>query len=183
MLTISGFEAFDRAIAGFMAEAHTEATQVAKGYVSETLRYILKTSPQYSGDFVANWNVYLGAPRYEFEYDVVNTRTLGTKKDGTRSKTARLATVFQEGSQPAQDHALAKAKATLSRFTLGTPVFFTNASEHTAPYSVKIERDKIRFRPENPSGGRVMERAMTEMGSKYTLINPTMASYLMGKAL
>lgn len=38
----------------------------ARGLAVELLNVILYKGPQYSGDFVANWNVSVGAPNYSF---------------------------------------------------------------------------------------------------------------------
>jgi len=149
------------------------ATEVAKGYVSETYHYILETSPQFSGDFVANWNLSLMLPDNSFVH-------LHPVSSFAWFRSPR----YGEGDREAIDKALSRARAAFDGFRLGVPVFFTNASAHDdEPYALKIEANTIEFRPVNVSGGAVMYRAQSVMRLRYNQIGPTGAAQLMGVKL
>jgi hypothetical protein len=176
---------FSKTLATWINQAEQTAEIVAKGYISEAFRHILHTSPQYSGDFVANWNFSVGlrgSPSF-LPY-AVNNLHYATKKDGSQSKLGTLDVIYREGSRTAIDYALSNAKAELPGFRLGQSVFFTNIAHHNSDYyAFKIEDKQIKFRKENPSGGAVMLRTVGVMQLHYTSIGKTKAHLLMTQSL
>lgn len=140
-------------------KGHT--AQVAKGLSRELLNVILYTGPQYSGDFVANWNVSVGAPDYTFR--PVN-------------ESVRYMRVQREGAPMAIGKSLARAR--VGNLWLGQTIWLANGAYHDESYAVLIENNQIKFRPENPSGGRVVARAIQRVGNKYGRIDRAAAMRL-----
>lgn len=178
MLKIQGLAQLDQVTNTWLASCHEVAENTARGYVAETFWYILQTSPQYSGDFVANWHMSLGTPSYTF-----SENTLKVTKLARNGLFKWHSHIFQEGDDPAISHAASAAMPVLSSFKLGVPVYFTNSAAHDEPYAVKIESNAIAFRPVNTSGGGVMFRAMNVMASRYQRIGPALALKLQGASL
>ena len=145
----------------WLAAVRGHTAQVATGLSRELLNVILYTGPQYSGDFVANWNVSVGTPNYTFR------RT---------NESVRYMRVQQEGSPRAIGKALGRAH--VGKLTLGETIWLANGAYHDESYAVMIEMNQIKFRPENPSGGRVVARAIQKVGNRYAKIDKASAMRL-----
>ena len=151
-LKVTNLSQFDTEVRAWKARVEAATAQVAKGVAMFTLKAILKTSPQYSGDFVANWNVSIGSPDYTFNPLPV----------GEFSR-------YKEGDPRAINVAL--SKVSIGAYKLGQTIWLTNAAHHDDNYAVLIEENRIKFRPENPSGGRVVARAIQATQSSFSRIN------------
>lgn len=145
---------FDSQVSAWVAAVKRHTAHVARGLAIELLNVILYKGPQYSGDFVANWDVSVGSPDYAFK-----------KSYGPM----RYMTVVREGDTRAVD--IAKSKVNFGDIRLGQVIWLSNAAFHDESYSVLIEEGRINFRPENPSGGRVVARAIQMVGTRYSRIN------------
>ena len=75
----------------------------------------------------------------------------------------------KEGDQRAIDVAL--SRISIGEFKLGQTLWLANAAFHDDSYALLIEENKIKFRPENPSGGRVVARAIQATQSSFSKIN------------
>ena len=153
-LVITNRSAFDLQVRTWIAAVRQQAAHVARGLAVELLNVILYKGPQYSGDFVSNWNVSVGAPNYSFN---------------KLNESVRYMKVSKEGDMRAI--AAAKSRVYFGEIKLGQVIWLANASSHDESYAVLIEENKIEFRPENPSGGRVVARAIQVVGTRYSRIN------------
>ena len=188
MLKVSNLEAFNSTINGWLAAVEEAAEEVTKALVLETLTYILKESPQASGDFVANWNTSLDAPVYDFTPNAVG---------GLQYFQGRRVPTYQKGSSPAIQRALANAKTALSGFTLGQKVYLANDSHHRlhlqrykgdllafeglggdSHYSWKLENGMIKLRPVNKGADHMVMRSITRVGALYKTISATQLANL-----
>jgi hypothetical protein len=159
-LKVTNLSQFDTEVRAWKARVEAATAQVAKGVAMFTLKAILKTSPQYSGDFVANWNVSIGSPDYTFNPLPVGEFSRYTEDFSYLSK---------EGDPRAINVAL--SKVSIGAYKLGQTIWLTNAAHHDDNYAVLIEENRIKFRPENPSGGRVVARAIQATQSSFSRIN------------
>lgn len=142
------------------AKARETATAVAKGVAVEAYRRMLDEAPQYSGDFAANLNLSVNEPDRTFNPGVVNPKVNGKLSLGP----------LHAGHERAIQYAKAKARGPLASFKLGDTIYVTSTAEHTRPYAVLIEKNMIKFRPENPYNGATFSRAKTAVAAKYQTI-------------
>lgn len=162
MLKITNRAAFDSQIRNWTKGVKATSAEVAKGLAFKMLKLILYKGPQYTGDFVANWNVSVGVPDYTFHSSNQN--------EAYRARPQKIVAPAQEGDTRAINKALTNATS-LPTFKLGQTIWLANGAFHDEPYAVLIEEEKIQFRPENPSGGRLVAKAIQYAQSKYSRIS------------
>jgi hypothetical protein len=124
-----------------------EETQRLRTESTRALHWLTRHSPQYSGDFAANWKVAVNEVDTSFEVGAVSQ---GLSEDN----------LYHQGSTPAIRHATQEGLPVIYSAHLGDAVTISNSAIHDRPYAWKIESDQILFRPENVEGGRVIGRYM-----------------------
>lgn len=137
------------------------AAEAAVGMARTAFEDLLETSPQYSGDFVANWVVSKNVPSTAFY-------------EGVFSKSTKP--LFQMGSTPAMSYA--RANAEWPKLKLGETLFISNSAAHTEPYAMKIEKGEIKLRPINEDGHHVVQRAVRMLGHHYSVVGPVQLDIL-----
>ena len=141
---------FKRKTDAWLASVRSAAQGAAAGLAYHALVKLAANSPQYSGDFVANWNVSGGAPNLSFKEWSGSLR--GWQAAAQRELSAG-GEPFKQGDRPAIEYALARGKkmlAGLAKAPLGTTIYIANASEHDGDaYAYRIEQNKIEFRDVN----------------------------------
>lgn len=137
------------------------AEKAAVAMAHEALENVTKFGPQYSGQFVASWNLSVDME------DVTPRQLSGTSHNLGQGLTP---TVYSEGDWPAISAALNANAGALKGFKLGHTIYLANNVSHEEPYSWKIERNQISFRDENPSKGRTLMRAEMLLRTKYAHI-------------
>lgn len=144
-----------------MSGVRGTAEAVTKGLVFRMLNTILYNSPQFSGDFAANWRISIGTPDYTFEPisigDIFHFMPRGSNPR-------------KQGDPVPINKSLARMPA-LAGFKLGQVIWLTNSAYHDESYAILIEENRINFRPENPSGGRVVAKAIQMVQSRYSRIS------------
>lgn len=156
----------------WLADVEKEVEDIARGLATEALIYLLDYSPQYSGDFAANWNMSVNTPDYTFHSDVFRDKHFPVKSGQT---------AFHMGDGPAMEYAFRNAAGKLDSFKLGDTIWLANAAAHDEPYAWLIEDNRIHFRPRN--SGQTMYWAMQALIGYYTEISPEKAAHLMGERL
>src|SRR5574337_710226 len=150
MISITREGEFLASIDQWFGAVRKAAAKASVSMAYSALEYAAMTGPQFSGDFVANLKLAIGAPSLEFEEGAVAPSIrYGDKYQA-----------YQQGSGPARQYAEAEAQGRLSTFKLGQSIFLSSNAQHDEAYSWKIENNEIVFRPENFSGGRVMSRTL-----------------------
>lgn len=152
-LKIENLAAASTTVREWFKSVEAAAAEAAVGMAREAFEQVLETSPQYSGDFVANWKVSKNAPDTSF--------TPGIFTNGGRP-------LFRMGSSPAM--AYARANAHWPELKLGESIFLSNSASHTEPYALKIEHGLIKLRPVNEGGAYVAQRAARYVLHRYTKI-------------
>ena len=162
-IRVKNLDAFDAAVQAWFAKAETAAAEVAVGLAKEAFEQILENGPQYSGDFVANTKVSVDAPApvSDFEPFALNDTT----KDP-----------FKLGDSPAMDHA--RANATWPTIKLGQKIFISSSAKHDEFYAWKIEKGRIKLRPENAGAVAVYTRAARYVGHRYNFIGKAQMDWL-----
>lgn len=159
---VKNLDSFDLAVQKWFSNVEKAAAQAAVGLAKVAFNHILENSPQYSGDFVANWNVGL-KPSSRF----VTFGGSGTRLNAYGHYVPLKP--FQRGDSPAIDHA--KSRAQWPTLTLGQSIFLSNSAAHDEPYALKIEDGTIKFRPVNGDAGHVVARAKQHVGLHYKHIS------------
>ncbi len=163
---------FNSQIEAWFSSVKVAAQQAAAGMGQVALTYILEQGPQYSGDFVAGWEVGFNIPPNIWRPP--QSGGAGLIKKG-------LASPKQKGDPDAIDYALNKAAprfSAASKQPLGTPIFLTNSAVHDEPYAWKIEKGLINFRPENPDAAHLVTRSVDHVVRNFGTIGRSQLSIL-----
>ena len=130
-----------------------------KGTAVKALQWLTTHSPQFSGDFAANWKVAVNGVDASFEDHAVSA-----KWTDPRGSAFGIAP-FKQGDRPAIDYAVQRGFPQIAKVKFGDYVMLSNSALHDEAYAWKIENNQVKFRPENPEGGRVVARFMASFGS------------------
>lgn len=169
-LHIKNLEHFTRHVDSWVDKVGVETAQVANGMAVEMFEMLLKISPQYSGDFAANWQYSRNIPNTNFsELNLLD-------QDPSR-------TPFGAGSRPAINYATVMNKGRDTFVKLGDTFYLSNSAAHHEPYALKIERNTINFRTEAGNAGKVVERTVNYLWPTYTSLNALQVKRLRGKKL
>lgn len=152
---VTNLAAFDADVQKWFGAVEKAAAEAAVGLAREALDEVLTYSPQYSGDFVANWKVGR-LPINDFQSGVF-----------TGGKLAKWP-LFQMGSREPINYA--KAHARWPRIKLGETIYLSNSAAHDEPYAFKIEEGTIRLRPVNEGAAHVVRRAVLQVSHHYSTI-------------
>lgn len=141
---------YNSAIAKFIAQAREAAEEVAVGMAKHMFEYAIQESPQYSGDYAANWKVSYGKIIPSFISDAVGM----TKGEP-----------FKRGDTPAMT--FARAHADWDGFRLGQAIHLHNSATHSGEnYAFKIENNEIAFRPVNQGAHTIARRSFDTVARK-----------------
>ena len=171
---------FLRQVNQWMKVVRKDAEAIVEGLAYKMLTHILQNAPQFSGDFAANWNVSVGSPNYTFVVGKVNDRRDAQYRGRYEEPDYPLAPA-KRGDLPAISAAL-DGWSKLGDFKLGQTIFLANGAEHDEPYAMLIEDEKIKFRPENVGGGRLVARAIQYAQVNYKYISRANAPTLRAKS-
>ena len=171
---------FLRQVNQWMKVVRKDAEAIVEGLAYKMLTHILQNAPQFSGDFAANWNVSVGSPNYTFVVGKVNDRRDAQYRGRYEEPDYPLAPA-KRGDLPAISAAL-DGWSKLGDFKLGQTIFLANGAEHDEPYAMLIEDEKIKFRPENVGGGRLVARAIQYAQVNYKYISRANAPTLRARS-
>lgn len=172
---VSNLPEFDAKVKAWFAAVRKGTEQVAKGLAQQAFDRVLRTSPQYSGTFVANWRMNVGSPDTSWDED-----PLGTKGEQPAP--------YKIGSQRAIAYAKSHEAGKLSGFTLGQKIYVSNSTmgegansygiEVGAPLAIELEEGVIKLRPENLGADRMVRRARDVLINRYRNIGKAQLSVL-----
>jgi len=147
-----GLEQFDASVKAWFGNVRQAAQEAAAGLAEVALQQIVEQSPQYTGDFVAGWEVGFNTPPVIWRPPkILNQKMI---KSG-------VVDPFQKGDEVAIEYALNKAQARFAaakREPLGTAIYLSNSARHDESYAWKIENGEIDLRPVNQNADRVVQR-------------------------
>lgn len=184
MLEVSNVGELARQIDAWCKAAEKLAEDVGRGLTVVAFKHVLAISPQYSGDFVANWRYSIGAIDDSWAIsNVTGTNKYqktptGLKHDGLPAEVA-----FKQGDWPARNAALSHNRGRDGAFKLGVTVYISNSSVHDEPYAMKIENNQIKFRDVNPNAGAPAAQAAKYIADNYSMISSSRARGLRGERL
>ncbi len=167
-----GLDKFHSEVKAWITAVEVASQQAAVGLGEVALTFILEEGPQYSGDFVAGWEVGFNTPVNIWRPPQAGGA--GLIKKG-------LADPREKGDPTSIDYALNRAAPRFeaaSKQPLGSSIFLSNSAYHDEPYAWKIELGEIKFRPENPDASRLVSRAVDYVGRRFSTIGRTQLSVL-----
>lgn len=167
MIRVANLDQFHAQVAAWIKSVEKGAELVAMNMAHEALRDVTKFGPQFSGQFVASWNLSVGTP------DTTSYQPESVLRGDN-------VVPYKEGDPDAINVALGRNIGKLKGFKLGQSIFLTNEVEHDEPYSWMIEENQIAFRPENPSKGRTLHRAASSLALDYAKIGGAQILRLIG---
>ncbi len=147
-----GLEQFDASVKTWFGNVRQAAQEAAVGLAEVALQHIVEQSPQYTGDFVAGWEVGFNTPPTIWRPPkILNQKMIK----------AGVVEPFQKGDEVAIEYALNKAQprfAAAKHEPLGTAIYHSNSAHHDENYAWKIENGEIDLRPVNQNADRVVQR-------------------------
>lgn len=171
-VAVKNLAEFDRDVMAWFAAVEEAAAEAAVGLAKRVFDKVLIESPQYSGDFAANWKVSVNAPSTAFKPDAVRPSFAKYHdQDGIKQRKP-----FGRGDPEAIAHA--KAQANWSKIKLGDVIYISNSADHDEAYAFKIEEGKIKFRPVNEGADAVGRRSMQFVANHYPYIGGSQLSAL-----
>jgi len=172
MITISNMTEVQGDMAKWLVAVKDQAEKCQKGLTAFSFLYMVRTGPQWSGDYVANLRLSKGAPDSTFTPGAVHPEA------STPYHFRSIKYPYGEGSREAIGYAKRNAAAVFSSIKLGDLVFISSSAEHDQTYGPLIEGNVLNFRSANPSRGAVMARTARQVKLAYSKISESQAQAL-----
>lgn len=154
MIYCSNVDEVIGAVDAWAKAAERKAELKLKVIAAHALRWLSTHSPQFSGDFAANWRVSVNGVDTSFVSDALGQSGLTVGKFGHLER----ANVHKQGDVEAINYAFSHGGPVINQAHLGDYITIANSAKHDTSYAWKIENNFIKFRPENAEGGRVIDR-------------------------
>lgn len=113
---IVGMDAVQMKISRWLKRKDKDALKTARGLAAIKLATLIKHSPQYSGDFAANWNYSINTVDKSYDEDQVVQKATGEP--------------YEQFDRPAINLGLAKNRGKDNGLKLGDTVYISNFSTH-----------------------------------------------------
>ena len=169
---VTNLSAFDAQVEAWFAAVEKAAAEAAVGLAKRVFDKVLIESPQYSGDFAANWQVSVDAPSSRFTVGVLKPKLHGYA-DSTGIHGLEP---FKRGDPEAITYA--KSHAVWPTIKLGQTIYLSNSANHDEDYAWKIEDGTIKFRPVTQGADHVGARSLNFVAHRYPVINKSALAIL-----
>lgn len=147
-VSVQNLDAFDTTVQQWFKSVQKAAEDAALGLAKMAFKHVLEISPQFSGDFVANWVVGYNALNYSFTPQAVAPDKFWNDPDWV---------AHSRGDPEAQEYA--KSHAHWQSIKLGGSIFLCNSAHHHGDnYAMKIEGGMIKFRDVNAGADAVVRK-------------------------
>lgn len=153
----------------WMADVEAEYLRIAVALMRMMLSQSLKYSPQYSGDFAANWNLSVNLIDVTFNEGVFPSKRFPVP-DGQEP--------FQRGDAPAISYAFKANDGKLGSAKLGDTLWLANSAAHHDLYAWKIEDNLIKLRPVNFGGEGPLGKVKAHMLAHFSRIDKSNVEFL-----
>ena len=165
---MSNADKFFAAIRKWEAEQKIAVAEVARGLSAEAFNYIVKISPQYSGDFAANWKYNLGSEDKNFDEVFSLKHDFGGYPYSTKG----------QGDPTAVNYAYISNSGKDAGFNLTSKAYISNSAVHSEPYAWDIENGVIKFRKDVGNHGHIRAETMAHLVAKFGVISQAAAKVL-----
>jgi len=162
------------------------AGDAAIGMAKIAFNHMLYISPQYSGDYAANWKVGFDRVDDSFDMNAVSPDHHGYRNSEGLAEVAP----YKRGDMPAINYA--KGHASWDGFRLGQSIYLSNSAFHPdrdeggygviEPYAWKIENGEINFRPVNEGAAHIARRGASYVANRFKTIDAGKLALLRGLA-
>lgn len=172
-IKIKNLDKFSEQLSHWTDKVEEQVMDTANGITVELFNTLLQESPQYSGDFVGNWQYQINGITPTFREINLLEETRKWEESGP----------YKRGSMPAITYAKAMNKGRDHTYQFGDTFYLHNSATHNEPYALKIEEGTINFRYEVGNSGQVVARSMAAVAPKYTTVGAGQARRLKRKKL
>lgn len=166
MLNVKNIDEAFAKIDAWLDEVEREIVDIAIGMTWTMTGQVLNLSPQYSGDFAANWRMSVNKIDTTFQPGVFPEMQFPADAP------------FQRGDAPAILHAIKANDGRLNGAKLGDTLWLANSAEHHDLYAWKLEDGFIKLRPVNYGGEGPLRQAKKYMQVHFSTINKTNREFL-----
>lgn len=166
---VRNIDKFALGVERWLEKTEDRVMHVANGIAVELFEEVLRTSPQFSGDFAANWQYSINSINSTFN-------ELNLLDDPARPS-------FGAGSHPAIQYAKTMNKGRDTGYQLGDTLYIANSAYHDEPYALLIENQQINFRRWAGNRGATVQHAFLTVLPKYENVSPLAATRLARKKL
>lgn len=142
----------------WLAEVERETLLIAVNMMWVMLGKATLVSPQYSGDFVANFQFSVGTPSRRFTEGIFPDKQFPTQEP------------YKRGDTPAVQYALTNNAGRFDRAKLGDTLWLANSAMHHDLYAWKIEDGLLKLRPVNYGGQGPLRQVRIHMRVHYSRI-------------
>lgn len=166
MLKVGNIDKFFSEIDHWEKQVAREYELIAIGMMKVMLGKALQTSPQYSGDFVANYKLSINKVDTSFKEGVFPDRMFPTENP------------FQRKDSQAIRYAIAANDGKLSGAKVGDTLWLANSANHHDLYAWKIEDNLVKLRPVNYGGEGPLRQVRAYMKAHFSRIDKTNREFL-----
>lgn len=173
---------FKADVSAWISAVKDAAGEAAVGMAKIAHNYMIYNSPQYSGDYAANWKVGIGYVNDSFDMNAVSPDLHGYHNSEGVAEMAP----YKRGDSPAINYA--KAHANWAGFQLGQSIYLSNSAFHPdredgghgviEPYAWKIENGEINFRPVNQGADHIARRGASYVANRFRTIDASKLALL-----
>jgi hypothetical protein len=145
-------------IDAWLAAVERETLLIAINMMWVMLGKATLVSPQYSGDFVANFQFSIGTPSRRFTEGIFPGKAFPSDSP------------FQRGDTPAVQYALDSNTGRFNGAKLGQTLWLSNSALHHDLYAWKIEDGLLKLRPVNYGGHGPLRQVKNHIRVHYSRI-------------
>jgi hypothetical protein len=147
-------------------QVEAECLKIAIGLAKVTLGKALEASPQYSGDFAANWRLDVNNIVPFFQEGIFPDKEFPTESP------------YQRRDTPAIRYAIGSNTGRLDSFKFGDTIWLHNSAAHDDLYAWKIEENLLRLRPVNYGGEGPLRQVKEYVKVHFNNISKTSLEFL-----
>ncbi len=162
---MNNFAQFSAQVDDWLAGTRELAKDVARGLSVKLFYGVLSRSPQFSGDYAANWQYSTGLPNSTFRGGLFPDQKV---RIGEYGRISGPTSAKSTGHPEAIAYAISNNAGRDAAAKLGVPIFISNSAQHDDAYAWLIENNQIKFRPGN--AGAVARLSAAEVIGRYAHI-------------
>lgn len=166
MLKILNLDSVFAEIDAWEKQVEQECIRIAILLTSIAFGRAVGSSPQYSGDFAANWRLSVNKIDVAFQSGIFPDKQFPTENP------------FQRGDTEAVYYALNGNLGKLENASFGDTLWIANSSQHDDLYAWKIEDNLIRLRPQNFGGDGPIRGVKEYMKASFGTITKSSMEFL-----
>jgi hypothetical protein len=168
MLKVTNLDQVEAEFEAWLHQQESVLERVAIGLTKVALGKALEYSPQYSGDFAANWKLYVNKIELDIQVDVFPGQQFPAEDP------------FQRRDTPAIQYAIKANEERVNEFNFrwGDTIWLANSAVHEDLYAWKIEDGLLKLRPVNYGGEGPLRQTKTYLKTHFSRIDKSNVEFL-----